>query len=108
MYPGWYHQHKEFTLSGHMKIQMRVAEHHFQHWLSVNMWYGIGGNNLNGPDVIEQCLPALYHRNFLENELPLHSEDVLLSKSRQMWLQHDGVPLYFSRAVMEFLNKDYE
>jgi hypothetical protein len=25
-----------------------------------------------------------------------------------MWLQHDGVPLYFSRAVMEFLNKDYE
>jgi hypothetical protein len=25
-----------------------------------------------------------------------------------MWVQHDGAPVHFSRAVMEFLNEGYE
>jgi hypothetical protein len=63
---------------------------------------------MTGLHIFKQYLTALYYRNFLENELPLHLEDVLLSKSRRMWLQYDRTPLYFGRKVMEFLNKDYE
>jgi hypothetical protein len=44
--------------------------------------------------------------NFLENELLLHLEEVPLVTRRQMWLQHDGAPQNFSRAVMEFFNED--
>jgi hypothetical protein len=44
-----------------------VAECHFQHWFSVNMWRGVLANNLIGPHVIEGHFTALYYRNFLEN-----------------------------------------
>jgi hypothetical protein len=44
---------------GHMKI-CDIAECHFQHQLSVNMWCRVLGNNLIGPHVIEGCSTAPY------------------------------------------------
>jgi hypothetical protein len=56
-----------------------IAECHFQHRFSFNVWCGILGNNLIGPHVIEGCIRAPYQRNFLENELLLHLENVPLA-----------------------------
>lgn len=61
-----------------------------------------------GLHVAEGYLTAQYDRNFLEDELPLHSENVPLATERQLQLKHDGAPLHFGREVTEFLNKDYE
>jgi hypothetical protein len=61
---------------GHTKTH-EVAECNFQHRFSVNMWCGVVGNNLIGPRVIESRLTAPYYRNFPENGLPLHLENVL-------------------------------
>jgi hypothetical protein len=56
-----------------------VAEHYFQYHFSVNVWCGILGNNFVGPHFIEGLLTAVYYRDFLQNNLPLYLEDVLLA-----------------------------
>lgn len=85
-----------------------VQERHFQHQSSVNVWCGVLGDKLMGLHVAEGYLTATYDRNFLEDELSLHSENVPLATERQLQLKHDGAPLHFGREVTEFLNKDYE
>jgi hypothetical protein len=84
-----------------------VEEHQFQQQSSVNVWCGVLGDNLMGPHVTEGYLTAPYW-NFLEDELPLHSEKVPLAKERQIRLEYDAAPVHLGRAVTEFLNKDYE
>jgi hypothetical protein len=94
---SWAHEHSH-----------EVAECHFQHRFSVNVWCGVLDSNLTGPRVIEGRLTAPYYSNFLENKLQLHLEDVPLATRRRMWLQHDGAHPHFGRAITEFLNEDYE
>jgi hypothetical protein len=60
-----------------------------------------------GPHVTEGRLTALHYRNLLEDELPLHLDNVPLATQRPMWL-HDGAPRHFGGAVMECLWKDYK
>jgi hypothetical protein len=85
-----------------------VEERYFQHQSSVKVWCGVLGDNLMGLHIIVGYLTPPYYRNFLEDELPLQSENVPLATEREMQLKHDGAPLHFSNAVTEFLNKDYE
>jgi hypothetical protein len=40
---------------------------------------GVLGNNLIGPNIIEDCLAALYYKNFSKNKLLLYLEDVTLA-----------------------------
>jgi hypothetical protein len=65
----------------------------------------VWGNKLIGLHVTKGCLAAPYYRNFLENELPLQSEEAPLAAQRRMWLQHDGALVHFGRAVIVFLLK---
>jgi hypothetical protein len=59
-------------LSWAQKNPHKVAQGHFQHQFSVNMWGGVLGNNLIGSHLIEGCLTPPYNRNFLKNELPVY------------------------------------
>jgi hypothetical protein len=92
---------------GYTKIH-KVAEHNFQHRFTVNVWCGVSGSNLTGSHVTEGLLTAPYYRTFLENELPLHLEDVPPATRRRMWLRHDGASPHFGKATTEFLNEDHE
>ncbi|KAJ8885643.1 hypothetical protein PR048_011841 [Dryococelus australis] len=65
------------------------------------------GNQPIVPHFIQDILNAYNYRQFLETDLPLSLRDVLLAVGRDMWLQQDGVPPHFSRAVTEFLNAEY-
>jgi hypothetical protein len=43
--------------------------------IAVKVRYGLLGNNVMGPHVIEGWLTVLYYRYFLENKLLLYLED---------------------------------
>jgi hypothetical protein len=49
-----------------------VAERHFKHRFSVNVWCGVLGIKMIGLHVIEGSLTVPYYRNFLEIKFPLH------------------------------------
>ena len=53
-------------------------------------------------------LTAPYYRKFLENELPLSSEDVPHATRGRMLLQHGESPLHCGRQWPEFLIEYYE
>jgi hypothetical protein len=57
---------------------------------------------------IAGCLTVPHYRNFLENELLPHLEDVPLAAWRWMWPQHDCASPHAVRGIMEFWNKYYE
>ncbi|EZA46565.1 hypothetical protein X777_00029, partial [Ooceraea biroi] len=44
---------------------------------------------------------------FLQNTLPVFMENVSLAMCRDIWFQHDDVPLHFSLAVRAHLNNTY-
>jgi hypothetical protein len=44
---------------------------------------------------------------FLQNELPLLLENVLLVKPLHVYLKHDGAPPHFSLQVTDFLHDTY-
>jgi hypothetical protein len=72
------------------------------------VWCVLLGNNLLGQHVLEGLSTAPYFRIALEHELSLHLKDVPLATQRRMWLQPDGAPRHFGRAVTEFLSEDCE
>jgi hypothetical protein len=82
-----------------------VEDCHYQRRFSVNVSYGVLGNKMIVPHVIERRLRALCDRNFQENKLPLHLEDMPLVTRRRMWLQIDGASPHFGRGVAEFWTK---
>jgi hypothetical protein len=84
-----------------------VEEHFFQQSVSVYVWCGVLGNHLTGPHFTEGHLTADYHRNFLQNDLPLYSDNVPIATQGKMSIQQDGAPLHFGRKVMVFLNDNY-
>uniref|UniRef100_V5GKW0 Transposable element Tc3 transposase n=1 Tax=Anoplophora glabripennis TaxID=217634 RepID=V5GKW0_ANOGL len=51
----------------------------FQHHFSVNLWAGIINAQLIGPFELSARLNGVEYRRFLENELPVLLEDVLLA-----------------------------
>jgi len=77
----------------------------FQRRFSVNVWCGVLGNRLIGPFVFHSNLTGNTYETFLRNELPGLLEDVPLMVSSQMYFQHDGAPLHYTRHVREYLNE---
>jgi hypothetical protein len=60
------------SLSWAQENPHKVAQCHFQHQFSVNMWDRVLVNNLMGSHLIEEHLISPYNRNFLKNELALY------------------------------------
>ncbi|RZC40672.1 DDE 3 domain containing protein [Asbolus verrucosus] len=57
---------------------------------SVNVWWGIIGDKLLGPHIIEGNLSNEMYQDFLDNELPQLPEDVSLGVQQNIWFQpHD-------------------
>jgi hypothetical protein len=71
-------------------------------------WCGIIGNLLIEPYVFEERLTSERYLRFLEDELSVLLEDVPLHIRRELWLQHDGTPPYFSGQVTVFLNQHFQ
>jgi hypothetical protein len=67
---------------------------------SINVWAGIVGDCLVGPNVLPHRLTGNHYRD----ELPELLEDVPLAVRARMWYMHDGAPAHFSRAVRDVLN----
>ena len=79
-----------------------------QHRWSLNVWGGIIGEYIIGPYFFERSLNGPRFLDFLRNELPGLLENITLNIRRNMWLQLDGAPAHYSRAVRNFLNDAYQ
>jgi hypothetical protein len=53
-----------------------------EHQISMNVWCGLLGDQLNGPLVLEQRLTAENYMSFLTNKLPFLKEDMPLKMHR--------------------------
>jgi len=73
----------------------------------VNVWCGLLGNKLIGPSVFDINLTGNTYEVFLRNELPGLLEDIPLMIRSQMYFQHDGYPLRYTRRVTEYLNESF-
>lgn len=106
-----------FSSSGRVNIHnMHYWSETNPHWLrevqiqnrwSVNVWCGILGGRIIGPYFFEQPVNGVTYLQFLDNELPLLLEDIVLEDRRNMWLQQDGCPAHYSRNVQDFLNMHF-
>ena len=79
-------------------------ERNSQHHLSVNVWCSVLDNQLIGPAVLPNRLTGRTYIDFLQNELPLLWEEVLLAKRMCMVFQHVRAPAHYSCLVMHHLN----
>lgn len=79
----------------------------FQHRFSVNMWSGILNGELIGPFELPSRLNADIYKSFLENDLPLLTEDVNLEILRTMVFQNDGAPCHYATQVRNYLDRMY-
>jgi hypothetical protein len=52
-------------------------------------------------------LTGSHYRHFLLHDLPKRLKSVPVAVRARMWYMHDGAPTYFSRAVLDVLNKTY-
>jgi hypothetical protein len=73
-----YYEHKAFPLFG-TEISTRGSTCHWQHRFWAALWCRMLGKNLIAPHVKERRLMAPYYKDYLENKLLLHLEDVPLA-----------------------------
>jgi len=81
-----------------------IVEKNSQHRFSVNVWCGVIDNHLIGPAVLLNRLTGHTYVDFLQNELPLLLEEVLLAKRMRIVFQHGAAPAHYSRLVTHHLN----
>lgn len=79
---------------------------HQNHW-SLNVWCGIKNLRVIGPYFLREPLNGHRYLQFLQNELPQLLEEIDNNEREQMWIQHDGAPAHYYRAVREFLDNRY-
>ena len=65
------------------------------------------GKRLIGLFVFDNNLTGNTYEAFLRNELPGLLEDIPLMVRSQMYFQHDGAPLHYTRHVREYLNESF-
>ena len=80
----------------------------FQHPWSVNCWYGIVGDHIIGPYILEGLLTRQVYANFLQNVLPQLMEDVPLHVRMNMWMQHDGAPPHYALFPRQVMNEIFD
>ncbi|EFN72100.1 Transposable element Tc3 transposase, partial [Camponotus floridanus] len=84
-----------------------IREVNHQRPWSVNVWCGIIGDKLIGPNFINGTLNGEKYKNMLENDLPGLLEDLSIELRQNMWFQHDGCPAHNSLVAREVLNRVY-
>ncbi|CAK1590750.1 unnamed protein product [Parnassius mnemosyne] len=85
-----------------------IRNDRFQHLFGINMWAGIIGQQLVLHEMPARLNGALY-LNFLQNNLNriLNEAEVPEARIAEMWLQHDGAPPHYARAVRDHLNERF-
>lgn len=84
-----------------------IAESHFQHQFSLNVWLAVIDNFLIGPFFLPIRLSGDAYCHFLEEELPLLLEDVPIRIRQEKWYMHDGAPAHFSINARRYLDEFY-
>lgn len=79
----------------------------FQHEFSINVWAAIIDDKLIGPIELPHTLNGPRFLEFLTNDLTEALGDLPLIYRRGMWLQLDGAPAHFARAVREHLDANH-
>jgi hypothetical protein len=70
-------------------IPQRTAEYNSQTRFSVNLFCGVTGDKLLEPYVFPRRLADELHAEFLQNEVPVLLQNLLLLTRLQMQYQHD-------------------
>ena len=84
-----------------------TRSHGFQQRYGFNMWAGFLDVCIIGPYLLPPNLTGDPYLNFLKHVLQELLEDVPLHVNRNMWFQHDGTPLHFTRAVRGHLDQRF-
>jgi hypothetical protein len=71
----------------------------FQHRFSVNVLAGIVDDHLTGPYVMEDRIGCAQYLNFLQETLPILTDDLPLNVRQDMSYQLDGAPAHLTRPV---------
>ncbi|VEN35013.1 unnamed protein product [Callosobruchus maculatus] len=84
-----------------------IREDRSQHQFMVNLWTEIHNGCIIGPFELPATLNAEIYLDLLQNHLPILLEDVPLESRRRMWLQQDGCPAHYGRAVRAYLDETF-
>jgi len=84
-----------------------IKEYNIQGKWTVNVWLGIIGNNVIGPEFIEGNVDAHYYSQFLLHRLDELLEDVPLASRLEMIFQQDGHPAHTSLLARRILNQKF-
>lgn len=79
----------------------------FQDRFAINVWAGLLDGILIGPIILPNTLTGQTFLQLLSEQLPELLEDVPLALRRGMYLQMDGCPAHYARAVRDFFNEEY-
>lgn len=74
---------------------------------SLNVWAGILGDQIIGPEFIEGHVNAENYSHFLQNRLHQLLDNVPLHIRRNMYFQQDGHPAHTSLQARTVLNREY-
>jgi len=85
-----------------------IKETNVQGRWTVNVWIGILGDHVIGPEFIEQNVNAHYYANFLLHRLDELLEDIPLAERCQIIFQQDGHPAHTSRLARNILNHKFQ
>lgn len=78
-----------------------------QYQFKINLWTGILNGQIVGPFELPAVLNGENYLNFLENDFPVLLEGFPEELRERMWLQNDGCPAHYARAVREHLDIAY-
>nr|CAI5842924.1 unnamed protein product [Callosobruchus analis] len=84
-----------------------IRQQGFQSKFSVNVWAGIVGDCLIGPYMLPNKLNGTMYTRFLEEVLDGLLEDVPLNIRANLWFQHDGASVHFSRSARNCLTRRF-
>ncbi|XP_070524010.1 histone-lysine N-methyltransferase SETMAR-like [Cardiocondyla obscurior] len=84
-----------------------IKEINIQDRWTVNVWLGIIGDHVIGPEFIQGYVNAEYYSEFLLNRLNDLLEDVPLAQRLEMRFQQDGHPAHTSRLARNILREKF-
>jgi len=102
---GSINRHNEHHYAEHNPHCIKVTN--IQGRWTVNVWLGILGDHIIGPEFIEENVNANYYANFLRHRLNELLEDVPLANRLEMIFQQDGHPAHTSRLARAVLNEKF-
>ena len=79
----------------------------FQERFLVKAWASIFNDYLIDPYLLPHRLNSMTNRMFLEEVLPESLNGVPVAVGNAMLFQHDGAPVHFIKAVINYLNATY-